>query len=45
MTSRGEYLDSLASDKLQKFILKNLDLPEEELIEKCIEFIRGEADD
>lgn len=45
MTSREEYLNSLALDKLQKFILDNLELSEEELIERCIEFIRSERDD
>lgn len=45
MTGKEEYLNSLTSDKLQRFILDNLELPEEELIEKCVDFLRGEKND
>lgn len=44
MTSKEDYLQSLGKNDLQRLILSNLDLSEEELIEKCIEFLKGDND-
>ncbi len=42
MRGNEEYLKSLCSNDLQRLIVENLDLPAEELIAKCIEFLSGD---
>ena len=41
MSDKTDYLMSLVSDDLQKFIMNNLDKEPEELLDMCIEYLRG----